>query len=94
MYALGTAVSEASENVLRGIEVTIKNYEWYHYNIQQKPTHYQYYDNCCHTFATLLHNKNVDPLDIQFLMGHKDFKMSAKYTHAQIDRLKNAVNLL
>jgi len=50
--------------------------------------------NCRHTFATLLHNKNVDPLDIQFLMGHANYKMSAKYTHAQIDRLKNAVNLL
>ena len=47
-----------------------------------------------HTFATLLHNAGVEPIEIQYLMGHAKYAQSVKYTHTQMDRLKSAVSAM
>lgn len=47
-----------------------------------------------HTFATLLHMKNVDILEIQRLLGHAAITSTQIYTHTNPDRLKNAVDTL
>ncbi len=45
-----------------------------------------------HTFATLLHNRDVDILDIQALLGHASIATTQIYTHTNSKRLREAVN--
>lgn len=47
-----------------------------------------------HTFATLLHSKDVDILDIQALLGHSSIATTQIYTHTNPKRLQKAVEKL
>ncbi len=47
-----------------------------------------------HTFATLLHRKGVDILEIQALLGHSSITSTQVYTHASSEKLKSAVKKL
>lgn len=47
-----------------------------------------------HTFATLLHFKGVDIVEIQALLGHSSITSTQIYTHASSARLKKAVDKL
>jgi site-specific recombinase XerD len=47
-----------------------------------------------HTFATLLHMKDVDILEIQSLLGHSSITSTQIYTHTNPGRLKAAVEKL
>jgi site-specific recombinase XerD len=47
-----------------------------------------------HTFATLLHMKDVDILEIQSLLGHSSITSTQIYTHTHPGRLKSAVDKL
>ena len=47
-----------------------------------------------HTFATLLHMKNVDLLEIKSLLGHSSITSTQIYTHTHSDKLRAAVNHL
>ena len=47
-----------------------------------------------HTFATLLHMKDVDLLEIQALMGHASITSTQIYTHTNPERQKSAVKKL
>lgn len=47
-----------------------------------------------HTFATLLHMKDVDILEIQSLLGHSSVTSTQIYTHTHPGRLKSAVDKL
>ena len=47
-----------------------------------------------HTFATLLHLKDVDLLEIQALMGHSSITSTQIYTHTNSQKLKRAVEKL
>lgn len=47
-----------------------------------------------HTFATLLHHKDVDILDIQTLLGHRSVATTQIYTHTSNKRLHDVVNKL
>lgn len=47
-----------------------------------------------HTFATLLHMKDVDIIEIQNLLGHESIKSTQIYTHTNPKRLKSAVDKL
>ncbi len=47
-----------------------------------------------HTFATLLHARNVDLVDIQSLMGHASLVSTQIYTHTNVGRLQKAIDLL
>jgi len=44
-----------------------------------------------HTFATLLHHKEVDLLEIQMLLGHASITSTQIYTHTNTRRLRDAV---
>lgn len=45
-----------------------------------------------HTFGSLLHTAGVDPVEIQKLMGHTDYALTANiYTHVDIVGLRKAV---
>ncbi len=46
-----------------------------------------------HTFATLLYQKSKDLILIQESLGHADIKTSRIYTHFDIDRLKNTIDI-
>lgn len=51
--------------------------------------------HCCrHTFATMLADAGVEAIDIQHLLGHTKYEMSARYTHAQLGTLRSAVAAL
>jgi integrase len=45
-----------------------------------------------HTFATMLHKKDVSPLTIQMLMGHSDLKTTQRYIHPTIDDLIRGID--
>lgn len=45
-----------------------------------------------HTFATMLHQKDVSPLTIQMLMGHSDLKTTQRYIHPTIDDLITGID--
>lgn len=45
-----------------------------------------------HTFATLLHLKGVDLIEIQALMGHATITSTQIYTHVDTRKLKSAVD--
>lgn len=47
-----------------------------------------------HTFATLLHMKDVDILEIKDLLGHASITSTQIYTHTNPSRLRDAVNTL
>ena len=47
-----------------------------------------------HTFATRLKDAGVDPFTIRDLLGHKTIKMTDRYTHANPDLMRRAVNTL
>lgn len=47
-----------------------------------------------HTFATLLHSKDVDILEIQALLGHASITSTQIYTHTSSGRLRAAVSKL
>jgi integrase len=47
-----------------------------------------------HTFATMLHKKEVSPLTIQMLMGHSDLKTTQRYIHPTIDDLITGIDKL
>ncbi|MEQ8822266.1 MAG: tyrosine-type recombinase/integrase [Sumerlaeia bacterium] len=47
-----------------------------------------------HSFATLLHSKDVDLVDIQALMGHASLASTQIYTHTNAGRLQSAVDRL
>jgi len=47
-----------------------------------------------HTFATLLHMKDVDILEIQTLLGHSSVTSTQIYTHTHPGKLKAAVDRL
>lgn len=46
-----------------------------------------------HTFASLLHAAKVDPVEIQKLLGHSDYSLTANvYTHVDVEGLRKAVS--
>jgi site-specific recombinase XerD len=47
-----------------------------------------------HTFATMLHGKDVDLIDIQALLGHSSVATTQIYTHTNPKRLQKAVDKL
>lgn len=47
-----------------------------------------------HTFATLLHDKGVDILEIQTLLGHESITSTQIYTHTSNSKLSTAVRTL
>lgn len=48
-----------------------------------------------HTFASLLHAAKVDPVEIQKLLGHSDYSMTANvYTHVDVEGLRKAVEAI
>lgn len=47
-----------------------------------------------HTFASYLVMNGVDIRTVQYLMGHKDIKMTARYSHLSQGHLQNAVDKL
>ena len=47
-----------------------------------------------HTFATLLHSRDVDLIDIQALLGHASLASTQIYTHTDTRRLKQTIALL
>lgn len=47
-----------------------------------------------HTFATLLHSRDVDILEIQALLGHSSITSTQIYTHTSSSRLRAAVGKL
>lgn len=47
-----------------------------------------------HTFGSTLGMKGVDIRSIQELMGHKDIKMTMRYSHPTPERKKRAVKML
>ena len=47
-----------------------------------------------HTFASQLVMKSVDLATVRDLMGHKDIKMTLRYSHLSKTHLKDAVNVL
>lgn len=47
-----------------------------------------------HTFATLLHLRDVDLVEIQRLMGHATIVSTQIYTHTNAERLRSAVDKL
>ena len=47
-----------------------------------------------HTFATLLHGRDVDLVDIQALMGHASIASTQIYTHTNVGRLQSAIDRL
>jgi len=50
---------------------------------------------CRHTFATLLSRNGADTISIQKIMGHTDYSTTANiYTHANIEQLRKAIDLL
>ena len=47
-----------------------------------------------HTFATMLHDKDVDLIDIQALLGHSSVATTQIYTHTNPKKLQKAVEKL
>lgn len=47
-----------------------------------------------HSFATMLHNRDVDLVDIQALLGHASLASTQIYTHTDARRLKSVVDRL
>lgn len=47
-----------------------------------------------HSFASQLVRKNVNPVNIQKLLGHADLKTTSIYVHANQEQLAEAVNVL
>ena len=47
-----------------------------------------------HSFASCLVARNINIVNIQKLLGHKDLSTTSIYTHTNIDELKKAVNAI
>ena len=48
--------------------------------------------HCCrHTFATITRESGTDIRVLQELLGHSDIKTTARYSHADMDSMQNAV---
>ncbi len=47
-----------------------------------------------HTFATTLYAEDVDLRDIQELLGHSSITSTSVYTHTNVKKIRDAVNLL
>jgi len=47
-----------------------------------------------HSFATLLHGRDVDLVDIQALLGHASLASTQIYTHTNVSKLEGAINRL
>jgi len=47
-----------------------------------------------HTFATMLHEKGVDVVEIQNLLGHSNINTTMIYTHTSNGKLEDAVNTI
>lgn len=47
-----------------------------------------------HSFASCLVARNINIVNIQKLLGHKDLSTTSIYTHTNIDELKKAVNTI
>ncbi|WP_304541986.1 tyrosine-type recombinase/integrase [Desulforamulus aquiferis] len=47
-----------------------------------------------HTFASLLHQNDVNIVDLQQLLGHSNIVTTQMYTHTNVERLKRAVEKL
>jgi integrase/recombinase XerC len=45
-----------------------------------------------HTFATMLHQRDVDLVEIQALLGHAAISTTQIYTHTNATRLRGAVD--
>lgn len=81
----------------KGFRLESKDYrERYYYPTLEKLGIRRLTPHCCrHTFATMLAKSSVSPADIQKLMGHKDYALTANvYTHQDIDTLSSAINKL
>ena len=50
--------------------------------------------SCRHTFATILNASGASPEEIKRLMGHTKYLTTARYTHADLDLLKKAIETL
>ena len=51
--------------------------------------------HCCrHTFATLTRESGADLRVIMELLGHTDIKTTARYSHANLSSMENAVQNL
>lgn len=50
--------------------------------------------SCRHTFATILSNSGANPEEVKRLMGHADYRTTARYTHADLEVLKKAIQSL
>jgi len=49
--------------------------------------------HCCrNTFASLCERAEITPIKIEKLIGHTDYKMTKKYTHTEIEDLREAIN--
>ena len=57
--------------------------------IRRLPPH-----SCRHTFASLCEDAGISQTKICQIIGHESYKTTKKYTHPDINELKNAVNLL
>src|SRR5699024_533189 len=47
-----------------------------------------------HSFATRLVQKKIDIVSVSKLLGHSDLKVTSIYTHASMDQLEEAVEVL
>jgi integrase len=52
------------------------------------------FHDCRHTFGTRLGMAGVDLRTIQELMGHKDIKMTMRYSHPTPEHKRRAVEIL
>ena len=54
-----------------------------------------YTPHCCrHTFATMMKEVDAPNTDKQKLIGHSKFEMTAKYTHTDVESLRNITDKL
>jgi integrase len=47
-----------------------------------------------HTFASYLRQRGIDLHTISKLLGHKDTRMTNRYSHLSVDSLRNAISVL
>jgi integrase len=52
------------------------------------------FHDCRHSFASYLSQRNVDLYTISKLLGHKDTRMTKRYSHLNVDNLREAVSKL
>lgn len=52
------------------------------------------FHDCRHSFASYLRQRGVDLHTISKLLGHKDTRMTQRYSHLSVENLRNAVSVL